>query len=86
MNQKNHNAIAKIIKNNTAPTKEQFNDLSIVGECLIDDLADYLEKEERKELEILRKDGTIKAEVLQLEKRRLDNRRRQFIKNCEVEE
>lgn len=45
MNQENYERIAKIIHNNTAPSEEQYNDLSVVGECLIDDLAEYFESQ-----------------------------------------
>ena len=45
MNKKDYDTIAKIIKNNTAPEENRFNDLSVVGDCLIEDLADYFEKE-----------------------------------------
>lgn len=38
MTKKNYTLIAKAIKRNTAPIDKQFDDLSIVGGCLIDDL------------------------------------------------
>ena len=49
MNKNDYEEIAKIIKKNTAPTENQFNDLSVVGECLIEDLIDYFGKEDEKE-------------------------------------
>jgi len=48
MNKKDYDTIAKIIKNNTAPEENRFNDLSVVGDCLIEDLADYFEEEDTK--------------------------------------
>jgi hypothetical protein len=41
MTKKDYVTIAKIIKNNTVSTDKQFNDLSIVGDCLVNDLIEY---------------------------------------------
>ncbi len=79
MEQKDYHEIAKIIKRNTAPTEDQFNDLSVVGECLIDDLADYFEVQATNSgWEEIPKDFKVKKKQL------FD--REQFIKECEVEQ
>ena len=48
-------------------------------------LSDHFEKEERDDVEKWKKEQGVKLDVLQLEITRLDNRRKQFLKECGVE-
>lgn len=80
MNQKDHKAIAEILKKNRGKKTGTYTHF------LHEELADYFEKEEREDVEKWKKEPNIKLDVLQLEITRLDNRRKQFLKDCGVEE
>ena len=75
--------IAEIINKNTAPEESQFNDLSVVGDCLIDDLADYFEKEDKKGKECQRESSLGVKETYYIN---LKFDKQQFLKDCGVEE
>lgn len=80
MNQENYKEIAKIIKKNTAPKENQFDNLSIVGDYLIDNLAGYFEKENNKKLEKNMSKIYGKGESISI------FNRKQFLKDCGVDE
>lgn len=92
MNQKDYKEIAEIIKRNTAPENDQYNDLSIVGDCLIDDLADYFGKTKCPKCDSMDYNALISGEGecegcgYKGEYKATHFNKKQFLKACGVEE